>query len=276
VESTPAAPESTPPADWASLRTQYAKGDEKLEKRLARYSSVEAALDALVAAQNKIASGTVKQPLPEKATPEQLAEWRTENGIPSKVDEYDVKLSNGLVIGDDDKPHVDAFLNKALDANLKSDQVSKVLDWYYQNQDEQIAALKQADQQTAAATAEEMRKEWGSEYKLNFNLINSMLDTAPQGVKDNMLGARLADGSPLGSNPAVLRWLASTAREINPTATVVPTSGSTAAATVEAEMSSIQKMMGDRNSDYWKGPSSEKIQSRYRELVSIQEKLKSR
>lgn len=281
ADTTTAAPTTTTtseaaptPSDWASLRTQYSKGDEKLEKRLARYSSAEAALDALVAAQNKIASGQVKSPLPENATPEQVNEWRAENGIPTKAEEYEIKLSNGLVLGDDDKPYVDKFLSQALEANMKPEQVNKVLDWYYQNQDAQIAELKVADQAAAQAAAEEMRKEWGSEYKLNFNMINSMLDTAPEGVKDQILGARLADGAPLGSNPAVLRWLATTARELNPTATVVPTQGSNAAATIEAELASITKLMGDHKSEYWKGPTSERLQTRYRELVSVQEKLK--
>lgn len=278
AEPTPSAPvaptDTTPPGDWASLRTQFAKGDEKLEKRLARYSSVEAALDALVAAQNKISSGVVKTPLPENATPEQVKEWRTENGIPTTVDDYDIKLSNGMLIGEDDKPYAEAFLNQALEAGLKSEQANKVLDWYFQDREAQMADLKQADAVSAQKAAEEMRKEWGTEYKLNFNLINGMLETAPEGVKDQVLGARLANGTPLGSDPAVLRWLATTARELNPTATVVPTTGSNAAATVEAELASIQKLMGDHKSDYWKGPSSERMQARYRELINVQQKLK--
>src|SRR5574337_1429609 len=64
----PAAPDPAKPQgeDWAAIRTKIAGDDEKLAKRLARYSSVESVVDALVAAQNRIASGDLKSVLPEK------------------------------------------------------------------------------------------------------------------------------------------------------------------------------------------------------------------
>jgi hypothetical protein len=121
---------------------------------------------------------------------------------------------------------------------------------------------------------EVLRGEWGSEYKLNLNLISGLLDTAPQGLKDQLLGARLADGSVLGNNPDTLRFLASLARTVNPVATVVPGAGGNAAQAIESEMASIQKLMGDKKSAYWKGPESAKMQARYRDLITVQSKVK--
>lgn len=270
----PAKPEGISAKDWATLRADYAKGDEKVLKRLERYSSQEAVLDALIAAQNKIASGTLKQALPKDATPEQLADWRTENGIPESPEKYEVELEGGRTLGEADKPIVDDFLKQAHAQNMTPEQVSKTVSWYMAEQERQVEARHQMDAEHRAKAEETLRQEWGSEFKLNNNMINGLLDMAPEGVKDQLLGARLADGTPLGNDPATLRFLANLAREVNPVATVVPGSGGNAMQAIESEMGDLEKMMGDRKSEYWKGPKSATLQARYRDLVSVKQKAK--
>jgi len=152
--------------------------------------------------------------------------------------------------------------------------VKNTLAWYFKNQEQQVTELRQADSAFTNESTEKMREEWGSEYKLNMNLIDGLLTQIPEDGKALIMGARLADGTPLGSNPKIQRWLANLAREVNPTATVVPGSGTNAAQAIESELTSITKLMGDRNSEYWKGPNAEKMQTRYRDLVDVQAKLK--
>jgi hypothetical protein len=41
-------------------------------------------------------------------------------------------------------------------------------------------------------------------------------------------------------------------------------------------MNQIQALMGDKNSKYWKGPEAEKLQIRFRELTTAQEKAAAR
>ena len=270
-----AADPATPaPKDWAALRTEIAGDDDKLLKRLSRYSSVKDVTDALIAAQNKIASGTLKSALPADPTPEQLAEWRADNGIPESPDKYDTALPDGMTIGEFDKPIVDNFVKQAHELNLTPDQVKSTLAWYFKDQEQQVAELRQADAAFTTESTEKLREEWGSEYKLNMNLVDGLLSQLPENGKDLLMGARLADGTPLGSNPKVLRFFANLAREVNPVATVVPGSGTNAAQAIESEMANIQKLMGDRTSEYWNGPTANKMQARYRELVTVQEKLK--
>lgn len=266
-----------PPAtgdDWASLREKFAKGDDKLSKRLARYSSVDSALEALVAAQDKIAKGEHKTPLGADATPEEIAAYRAANGIPEKPEDYKVELAENLVIGDADKPLVDAFLKDvAHPANMPPAEANKMLSWYFAQQEAAAEQRTQADFNAKEQGEEALREEWGSEFKLNKNLIIGMLDSAPDGVKDNLLSARTADGTPLASHPATLRWLADVARELNPVATVVPGSGTNSLQTVETELAGLKKMMGDKNSEYWKGPLAAKHQERYLKLVDVKQKL---
>src|SRR5574340_294585 len=277
----PAAGEAADPAkppqgeDWAAIRAKIAGEDEKLAKRLARYSSVESVVDALVAAQNRIASGDLKSTLPENPTPEQLKDWRAENGIPEAPEGYEVKLPDGVVLGEEDKPFVDSFIKQAHAANMTPGQVNAAVAWHLAEQDRMVAERHADDARITAETTATMKQEWGTEFELNRNLINGMLDTAPAGVKEQIWGARLPDGTPLSSHPDVLRWMANMAREVNPVATVVAPN-SNAMQAIESERANIEKLMGDRDSTYWKGPGAEKMQARYRELINVQQKVKSR
>jgi len=62
--------------DW---RQNYAGEDDKMVKRLERYSSPKAALDALVAAQNKISSGELKTALQSDDYYEEITQWLADN-----------------------------------------------------------------------------------------------------------------------------------------------------------------------------------------------------
>jgi hypothetical protein len=263
--------------DWSKIRERIAKGDEKLSKRLARYSSVDSVVEALIAAQAKISDGTLKSVLPKDATPEQVAAWREENGIPLEPTGYDMTMPDGLIIGEDDKPIVDEFVKNAHQMNMTPAQAKSTVAWYLNLQERQAEELAAADLTAKEQGMEALAEAWGSEAKLNKNLIVNLINQAPGGEEtaNQILGARLADGTPLGSNPNVLRWLADVARTVNPTATVVPGSGANASQAIETEIATLEKMMGDKASDYWKGPHAEKNQARYRQLVTVQEQIKT-
>lgn len=262
-------PSTTPTQDWPDdWRERAAAGDEKAAKRFARYTSPADALKALVEAQNKISAGIKPAALPENATDEERAQWRADNGIPATPDEYDLTLPGGLAIGEADKEVIADFLKHAHGADMRPEQVKSSLAWYYETQERQAQEQAQADAAMFQATEEELRQEWGGDYRRNVNLASTLLDNAPPGVKENLLGARLADGTALGNSPGVLRWLASLSRELNPLATVVPGSGATAAAAVETEIAALEARMGGDEATRKAYFKDEKAQARYRELVS--------
>jgi hypothetical protein len=256
------------PNDWATKRTTYANGDPKLLARLSRYSSEKDMVDAMILAQNKIHSGGLKEPLPENPTPEQMAAWRAENGIPLTVKDYGIKIPEGM-----DAAQVDDFLATAHDMNMTPAQVEKAIGWQAAANQKFMEQRAEKDQAARETGTEELRADWGSEYKLNINLITGLLDGAPQGVKEQIMGGRLANGTLIANDPSMLRWLASLSREVNPTATVVPGSGVNAAQAIQSEMQNLQTMMGDRSSEYWKGPKAEALQARFRDLASVQDKI---
>lgn len=259
------------PEDW---RQRAAGTDEKKLKKLERYGSPQAALDALFNAQAKIASGDLKTPLKADATPEEKAAWRAEQGLPDSPKGYDLTLPDGLIVGENDRPLVEDFLTAAHEGDMKPGEVKKVLGWYFAKQQAMVEAQADADADFRAQATETLREEYGPGYKQEVKIALAAFDNAPDGVKDLVLGGRLADGRLLGDHPAVLGWLSRMSREINPIGTVVPGSGTNAVQAVEAEVSSIRKLMSDHKSEYWKGPNSAKLQARYRELTTALQKGK--
>lgn len=255
------------PEDW---RSKAAGGDEKLMKFLERYNSPKAVVGALVDARKLISQG-VNRPPKADATPEEVAAWRAENGIPEKPDGYEVSLPDGFVIGEADKPVVDSFLERMHGKNVPPDVVNEALGWYYQEQAQQMEAQAEADLDFRGKGQDELREEYGSEYKRNIRIA---LEVVPEDIKDEFLGGRLADGTMIGDNPAVIRWLSGMARQINPLATVVPGTGTNAMQAMETELAGLRSMMGDKKSAYWQKGTGEKLQARYRELVAAQQRTK--
>lgn len=276
ADPAPAAPPAgdPPPAagDWPEdWRTKYSQ-DPAVLKRLERYASPKAAIDALFAAQTRISKGDLLPTLKENATPEDVAEYRTAHGIPLEATGYEINLPNGLVIGDADKPVVDEFLARAHAQNMHPSQVNDALGWYFDKQEQARVAQEARDTEHRMATEDELRAEFGPDYRLNVKLAHEILSSAPGDLSDKLLGGRLADGKLIGNDPDVVRWLTKLSRELNPVATVVPGSGTNAVQAVESEMASMKKLMGDRNSEYWKGPLAAKHQARYKQLVEAVQK----
>lgn len=258
--------------DWAKLREKLAKGDEKALQRLSRYSSLESVVEALFNAQKKISEGIGKGKLPDDATEEEIAAYRKENGIPEKPEDYDLsKVPEDIVIGEEDEPQVKEFLAEAHKLNLNNKQVQETLGWYFKSQEKMVDERNAMDLEAKEKAEEELRDAWGAEFKTNKNIIINTLEGAPEGVSQLILGARLADGTPLASHAATLRWLADVGRKLNPTATVVPGSGTNAVQAIETEKAELEKMMGDHDSEYWKGPKSAQLQERYRKLIEAEQ-----
>ena len=256
--------------DWDAMRTRLAKGDDKLLKRLSRYSTLDEYIRAGYEAQNKLSSIKANSAPGKDATPEEIAEYRKANGIPEEATGYDVALPDGLVLGENDRPIAEKFMSVAHRNNLPNAVVNDIIAEHLRVQEDIVAQQQEADAQMYEQTLETLRSPdvWGSEFVKNRNMVINLLNEAPPGVGDLIQGARLPDGSALANNAEVLVWLNSLARKVNPTATLTDGNRSMPTDQIENEMAQLTKMMGDSNSEYWKGPLAEKHQNRYRELVT--------
>jgi hypothetical protein len=260
-------------ADW---RKDIAGDNGDWLKTLERFASPKAMFESYQALRSKMSSGELRdvKPFPAKGTPEEQAAWRTENGLPAKPEEYDLKFDDGLVIGEQDKPYVDNFLKIAHAANLTPAQVKEAVRFHYDNLEAQAEQRATEDASIAQKTVDALRAEWGGEYRTNMNGMHALLDTAPAGVKEKIMNSRTADGTPVMSDPDTLRFLVSLYRQINPVSTVVPAGDEASMAkSIGDELKSIREVM---RTDRKKYNADEKMQKRYRELVEAEERLKKK
>ena len=263
-----------PSAFWPDTwREKWAGEDEKKLSRLSRYASPEAAFDALSAMQHRLSTGELKFPLGKDATPEQLSAWRKEVGVPEAPDKYDIKPKNGEAIGETDKKWIDDLAKAAHAGNISNQQMNAVIDWYYDWQDREVESRHTADLQFKQQTEDQLRTDWGNDYRPNVNRIKALVDGAPAEIREELHSARLGNGEPMMSHPAVLKWLASMALELNPAATVVPGATGDLGGAIQDELDKLTKLMGDKGSDYWKGPKAAQMQQRYRDLVDAKDKM---
>lgn len=270
------------PADW---RQQFSAGDEKAVKQLERYASPADVWRKARALEQRLSSGELKAvtPFPDKGTPEQQTAWRTENGIPEAPDKYSINLGEGVVIGESDKPIIDDFLKSAHSDNMPANLAEAAVKWYFDFAERQKEERYNKDMEAKTTFEDTMRTEWGNEYRPNLNSVHALLDMAPEGVKDKFLQGRLADGTPIGSDPDTLRWLAGLSRQMNPITTIVPGAGANIPQAIDDELSQISAKMADRGSEYYKGDqitkdgmTGTKLWHRYQELLRAKEQHKGR
>ncbi len=266
----PAAAPADPNADdW---RTRMSGGDEKLLGFLGRYQSEKAFVEAAKKDRDSARSKAVLK-LGDNPTADEIAAYRKEYDIPEKPEGYLTKLSDGLVVGEADRPNVDKFLAKMHETNAPPAMVNAALDTYYGLMQEQAEVQAETARQAEQAGVETLREEWGADYKRNLNIMHAHLDTLPTDVANAFRHGVGADGVPLGYQPEVLKWLTGLALENNPVATVVPGAGANQAHAIADEISAIEKRMREDRPSYNK---DEKMQSRYRDLINAKLKLEGK
>lgn len=261
------------PPDW---RARMAGDDKKALGQLERYGSPQDVYKKARELEAKLSSGEYERKLPKDATEEQVKAWRAERGIPESPDGYKIELPNGVVLGESDKPLIESFTKSAHAKNWSNQQVNEALAWYTEQQDQAAAAQAEQDREFQNQSRAVLVEELGADYKRTVTSVNNMLATWPKDVAESVLTARGPDGRLLGDNPAFIKQLASVARELNPAATLLPAGGSDGIKGIADRIADIEKMMGDRSSDYWRGPKSDAIQAEYRDLIDAREKMNAR
>lgn len=264
-----AEPSSEPSADTGAWRGDWAGEDTAKAEYIGRYASPNAAMDGGYAANLKIASGDYKkvEAFPDKGTPEERAAWRESNGTPESAEHY------GFEVNDKNRDTIKSLTENAFANNQKASDAQVTLKWHQEQNQARRDAQIDSDNALKTSTEDLLRNEWGDDYRVNINRIHGFLDTAPEGVKQQIMGARLENGAPLASDPNALKWLIDMALMANPATTLVPPGGTVESSIVD-EMQTLENMMGNTESEYWKGAKAETNQARYRELLVAQESKK--
>lgn len=259
--------------DW---RARLAGDDKDALKRLSRFSDEAAFYKSYRALESKLSSGDYKKALPEGASDEERATWRKENGLPEKAEGYveALELPKGLVIGEADKPIVGKLAETALAENLPPKAFNGLVAKYYELQDAQRAAQEDADASYKQESEDALRADWqGAAFRQNLTAVNNLIASWPADLAANILAARTPDGRKVGDNPIFIKQLAALAVELNPTSTLVPAGTTDPGKTVESELAEIRKLRREDPNAY---DADKKLQARELELLTAQEKMKSR
>ena len=275
------------PEDWREkMAEQASAGDKKAYERemmrLSRISDPSGVYGSYRELDAKFSSGGLVKMPGKDAKPEEIAAFQKALGWAEKPEEMvgQIKLENGAVIGDADKPMLDGFLKAVHGATSASDYLSKSMNWYYKLQEEQAAALDDGDEKFKIEATRALKDEFGPAFNRKTNAIANLFDIAPGGadVKNEkalysrLMAGRTADGKMIGNDPDMVRWLSALAFERNPSASVVE-DGDQSGTTVAAEIASIEKLMRDDRRAYDK---DEPKQARLRDLYSARDRMQAR
>jgi hypothetical protein len=259
------------PDNWRDL---LADGDKNLAKEFERYTDPKALAKSWREQKATISKGLPKASLPENATPEQLAEWRQANGIPESPDKYEVKLPNGMVIGEQDRPLVDKFLGRMHAKNTPPELVNEALSTYYEMQEDQAAQMAEAVKASRVEAEEALRADWGPEFRSNVNAGTSLLvGTFGEEMANAIMAATDEYGIPLGNKAAFLKGVAALAKEANPAAGVLPAGTDGSLGSLEAEKAKLDKRMREDRAGWYKDGAA---QERYQKIVDAIAKNKGR
>jgi len=179
----PTEPETAAPveADW---RADMHGGDEDIQKAIARYQSPKGVAKALRAAQVKLSQSTASAVpvLAENPTDEQVAEYRQIMGVPSEMGGYIEELPDGVVIGDEDRPLVDSYLQAAHNANIPKQYTDVAMAWLHEQNVQKAQDIKTLRAASVNAADEVLREEWGPEYETNKLAMDNTLDQVAIGL----------------------------------------------------------------------------------------------
>lgn len=272
--------------NWREEMARHASaGDEKVYKkelaRLQRIASPEGVYGMYREMESKFTSGGLVKMPGKDAKPEDIAAFHKALGVPEKAEDYfkDLKLENGAEIGEADKPIVGAFADAMHKAGAPPQTMKAALDWYYQHQEQQAAAVDEADDQFRRESERALKEELGAAFKRHTGAIPALFATAPGGAdarNENSLlarimGGRMSDGRIIGDDPDAVRFFISLAQEINPAATVVE-DGAGTVQSVGAELDSLRALRSSNPTKYW----SAEVQAREAELINAQIKMGKR
>jgi len=268
------------------IAEHYAAGDKKVLaaelRRLERVKDIKSLWGLYRELEGKFTSGGLIKKPGKDAKPEEIAEFHKAMGVPEKPEDYfkDIKLENGVVIGEADKPIVDMFVTAMHKEGATQGVINAMLNTYYGHLGTQAAAIDEADDEFARENTKTLKEEFGPAYqRVTKNWIPQLFKTAPGGmdVKNpnslmaRVLHGRTTDGRIIGDDPDVVRWLADVVREAYPAVTVVD-DGNQSGVTIEQELDQIAALRKTDKKKYY----SEAVQRREAELLAAREKVRAR
>ena len=257
-------------------REAIAADDPKAMETLRRLKTPTDLWNSYSELRGKQASGELRSntPFPAKGTPEEQSAWRKDRGIPEKPEEYDVKLENGVVVGEMDKPMVDNFLKFAHTHNIPPAEAKGMLQWYFgEALPSQEKAIAEQTRQRETETEKALTAAWGPDYKRNVNAAENMVNRFfPADAEDNG-NVRTRTLNAMKQDPAFAQVMATIALQLDPTTALTTTTGHNDIKSVETRLAEIDAARRKDRDAYNR---NEKMQAEERELLDLKAAFETR
>lgn len=197
----------------ASTAESYRDGikDPKARAFFDRYSTIDAAANALLEKEQML-SRRVAVP-GEDASEEDMARFRKAMGVPESIEEYDVTSMKPEAYTDEEwssevvQSVLSPVVAAAHAAGVNQSGLKAVVDAYMGVSAANAAEQARQDASWAEAAEEQLRTDWGSDYKGNMMAAEKAIASIP-GIENLVL----KDGSQLGNNPLFIRIAADLGR----------------------------------------------------------------
>lgn len=177
---------------YAAGLSKELKADAGVLAYTGKFKSMDDLVKSAMAAESKM--GSMVSIPDDKASPEQVAEFRKKLGIPEKEDDYQFEADDRVKA---DPKQTSAFKKLALELGLTKKQAERL--WKESNE---YASTALAEHQKIGATAkvatqEALQKEWGNNYQANIDTVKRGLAIYPRQQE------LVAEASTLGYGNAV-------------------------------------------------------------------------
>jgi len=290
-DAAPTSRTASPPPEPAaktfaeSWREDLAGGDKAFRKTLDRFENPVALAKAYKELTARLSSGDLKatKPPPGNATPEQIAVWRAEQGLPQSATAYvdGLQLGDGTVTGEAEKALLASFADEAMKGRWTADQYNQAVRWYFDVQDRLATQRDHADAAFKHEASADLMRGWGHDYATNRNAIAQFFDRSfPEDFREALLTSRLPDGRVLANHPAFNKAILELAKSINPSGAMLPNVAGGGLSNVDSRIAEIEGkyMRAPHGSDlwkgYWTGDSGARMQQEYRGLLAARQQTR--
>lgn len=272
-ESNESMSDKKPDLSWKDMQNALSNGDETLSRIIGRYRSPQAFAKAFAAQRQTISENGKTPELPEKATEEQIAEYRKTIGLPEKFDDYNVGFSEDFQANEGDDALVKEFAQSMYDKHVPQKYAQAAIEYYQtlmmkgeQNINENAAAVKRE-------TYDTLKAEWGREFDANRNAIDLYLyETMGNEGRAALGNLQLSDGSSLLDNADILRLLSGPARDYVGGEALVSGSMSQSAEDAQKQLNDLLKLQITDPDKY----RSEPVQKQVAELYERKKRFAGR